>query len=172
MKKFLIITVLTICFNLIHAQDKIVKLNGDTISCKVSEITNDNIKYRYEGEDVLNNISQNIVKEIVFSSGRVQKFSEQIIINGVNDWQKVQITKLESDIEGLIRVCEVSAKASSGAPTNLAKIQKKAMNKLRKEAAKNGCHIILIRTESSTPGGWGPSGGSTKASYIGIAYKY
>ena len=172
MKQILVLLVLTISLNTIYGQDKIVKLSGDTITCKVHEITGDNIKYSYEGEDLIDNISKNAVKEIIFKSGRIQKFKEHVIINGEADWEKVQITKLESDIDGFIRVCDVSGKASSGAPTNLAKIQERAIEKMKKEAAKNGCHIVLIRTENSTAGGWGPSGGSTRASYIGVAYKY
>jgi hypothetical protein len=172
MKKNLLIIIFLISFKSINAQDKIVKLSGEAISCKVSEITDKNIKFKYDGEDLINNISINIVKEIVFNSGRTQKFHEIIIVTGESDWEKVQITKLESDIEGLTRVCDVSGKASSGIPTNLAKIQEKALISMKKEAAKNLCHIVLIRTENSTPGGWGPSGGGTKASYIGVGYKY
>ena len=172
MKQVLVLLVLTISLNAVYGQDKIVKLSGDTVMCKVKEITDDNIKYSYEGEDLIDNISKNAVKEIIFKSGRIQKFSERSVINGEADWEKVQITKLESDIDGFIRVCDVSGKASSGIPTDLAKIQEKAIEQMKKEAAKNGCHIVLIRTENSTPGGWGPSGGGTKASYIGVAYKY
>ncbi len=48
MRKLLVALILTISFGALNAQDKIVKLNGDTITCKVSEITDDNIKYKYE----------------------------------------------------------------------------------------------------------------------------
>lgn len=172
MKKFIIVIVLLISCNSINAQDKVVRLSGDTIICKVLEITEENISFKYEAEDLINSISRNNVEEIIFNSGRIQKFNDRIIITGEEDWEKVQITKLESDIYGLTRVCDVSGKSSSGAPRSLAKMQGKALNKMKKKAAKNGCHIILIRTENSTSGGWGPSGGSTKASYIGVGYKY
>ena len=76
MKQVLVLLVLTISLNAVYGQDKIVKLSGDTVMCKVKEITDDNIKYSYEGESLIDNISKNAVKEIIFKSGRIQKFSE------------------------------------------------------------------------------------------------
>jgi hypothetical protein len=169
MKRILILIILTILFNSIHAQDKIVKLNGDTITCRVSEITDDNIKYRYEGEDVLNNISKNIVKQIVFNSGRVQEFSKRIIINGVDDWQKVQITNLESDIEGLTKHKILTKKAKGTTFTSQGKVERRVMDKIKKEAAANGCHIVLILT---TTGKSGTPYSSASSSISVIAYKY
>lgn len=172
MRKFLFIIMLTVTIGSLNAQDRIDKLNGDTITCKVSEITDDNIKFKYEGEDLINNISKNIVQEILFNSGRVQEFSKRIVINGEQDWQKVQITTLESDIEGLVRGEEMMAKASSGwSTTGQGKMQKKAMDKMKKQAAAKGYHIVLLITTTSKGGHGGMSGG-TKASVTGVGYKY
>jgi len=172
MRTLLIVIALTISFSAIKAQDKIVKLNGETIICKVSEITADNIKFKYEGEDFLNNISKNIVQEIIFKSGRTQKFSERVEINGKDDWEKVQLTTLESDVEGLVRGEEMMEKASSGwSLTGQGKMQKKAMDKLKKQAAEKGYHIVLLMTTTGKGGHGGISGG-TKSSVTGVGYKY
>ncbi len=172
MRKLLVVIILTISFGAVNAQDKIVKLNGETITCKVSEITDDNIKYKYDGEDLLNNISKNVVQEIIFNSGRVQKFSKRIVINGEQDWKKVQITTLESDIEGLVKGEEMMAKAASGwSTTGQGKMQKKAMDKLKKQAAAKGYHIVFLITTTGKGGHYGISGG-TKASVTGVGYKY
>ena len=170
MKQILVLLVLTISINTLYGQDKIVKLSGDTIKCKVKEITADNIKYSYEGEDLLNNISKNIVKEIIFNSGRIQKFSERVVIKSEEDWEKVQITNLESDIAGLVKGDEMMAKKNSGwNTTNQGKLQKKAMDKLKRQAAAKGYHIILIITTTGSPGGYGTG---AKASVTGVGYKY
>ncbi len=172
MKKIIVVIILTIAFNSIKAQDKIVKLNGDTINCKITEITDDNIKYNYEGEDLINNISKNIVKEIILKSGRIEKINKRIVINGEEDWEKVQITTIESDIDGLVKGEEIMAKASSGwSTTGQGKMQKKAMDKLKKQAAAKGYHIVLLITTTSKAGHSGISGG-TKASVTGVGYKY
>jgi len=172
MKIVLVTIIMAASICIVNAQDRIIKLSGDTVSCTVSEINQHNIKFKYPDEDLVNIISTNIVQEIYFNSGRVQKFNARILVLSAADWGKVIITKNASDVEGLKRIGEVSAKASSGAPVDQAKIQKKAMDKLRKKAASLKGHIVLILTESGDPGGWGPSGGSTKASYIGIVYGY
>ena len=172
MRKILVVIILTISFGIAKAQDKIVKLNGETIICKVSEITDDNIKFKYDGEDFLNNISQNVVQEIRFNSGRLQKFSERIVVNGKDDWEKVQITTLESDIDGLVRGEEMMAKASSGwSTTGQGKTQKKAMKKLKKLAATKGYHMVLLITTTGKGGHYGISGGA-KSSVTGVGYKY
>jgi len=167
MKKILIISVLSVCINIIYAQDKIIKLTGDTISCRVSEITDDYVKYRYEREDVLNNISKNIIKEIVFISGRVQKFNELIIITGEDDWEKVHVTNLESDIKGLVKICEVNVKSNAVMSRDVGKQQQKAMEKLKREAAKKGAHIVLLLDEHTTTYRGAPS-----VAISGILYKY
>ena len=172
MKQILSLLVLTLAINTVYGQDKIVKLSGDTINCKVREVADDNIKYSYVDEDLINSMSKNIVKEIIFKSGRIEKFSERIVINGEEDWEKVQITTIESDVEGLVKGKEMMAKASSGwSTTNQGKMQKKAMDKLKKEAAINGYHIVFLITTTGKGGHYGISGG-TKASVTGIGYKY
>jgi len=172
MKQILALLAIILTINITYGQDKIVKLSGDTINCKVKEITDDNIKFSYAGEDLLNNLSQNVVKEIIFSSGRIQKFSERVVINGEEDWEKVKITTLESDIEGLVKGEEMMAKASSGwSTTNQGKMQKKAMDKLKKQAAAKGYHMVLLITTTGKGGHYGISGGA-KASVTGVGYKY
>lgn len=147
MKKTILVAILTISFSISFAQDKIVQLNLDTIICKVTEITSDNVKYKYKGEDLINNISKNLVKEIVFNSGRIQEFNTKISINGEEDWEKVQVTYLESDIKGLFKIKEIKVKSKAFMSTDIGKQQEKALIKLKKEAAKNRSHIVLILNE-------------------------
>jgi len=172
MKQILIFLVLSLAMNVSYGQDKIVKLSGDTIDCKVNEITNSNIKFIYQGEELINHISKNVVKVIIFNSGRIQEISERVVINGEEDWEKVKITNLESEIEGLVRGEEMMSKAASGwSTTGEGKMQKKAMDKLKKQAAAKGYHIVFLITTTTKGGHSGISGG-TKASVTGVGYKY
>lgn len=172
MKRIIIVTLLLSISWTGYSQDKIITHRGDTLQCKVTEVTDKGVKYKFDGEDLINNISKNLVQEIKFSTGRVQKMTDKITINGEEDWEKVQITNLESDVEGLSRKQELMAKASSGwSTTNQGKMEKKAMDKLKKEAAAIGCHMVLILTTTGKGGHYGISGG-TKASVTGVAYSY
>lgn len=173
MNKFLIFTSLFFLgSNVLLSQDNILTHKGDTIKGKVIEITETTVKFNYVGESLTNTLTKNVVSQIIFENGRVQKISEKIIINSIEDWEKVQITNIESDVVGLTRHGEMMAKASSGwSTTNQGKMEEKAMDKLKQDAAANGCHIILLLTTTGKGGGYGLSGG-TKASVTGIAYKY
>ncbi|WP_340114388.1 hypothetical protein [Maribellus mangrovi] len=171
MKQIFALLVLTLSISTTYGQDKIVKLSGDTIKCKVKEITDNNIKYIYEGEELLYNISKNAVKEIIFSSSRVQKFSKRVIINGEEDWEKVIITFDKKDIDGLVECCEIVGKSSKGGVASVSG-GKSAMKKMQKKAAENGAHIILITDgwhhEKNKP----ISGYGRGVKLTGTAYKY
>ena len=172
MKRVLLVMLMSIAFMGVQAQDKIIKLSGEEIICKISEIGENAIKFKYEGEDLTNSIYKNTVKEIVFSSGRVQSLNSKVVVNGEKDWEKVRITKLESDVKGLTRGESISASSASGwSFTSQQKIQAKAIKKLKKLAAKNGYHVVLILTETGKGGHAGISGG-TKSGVNGIGYKY
>lgn len=170
--KYNILFIILIFFFDAKSQDKIIEHTGDTINCNVSEVLEKEIKFSYKDETVINTISRNLVNKIIFSSGRIQNISEKIIIRSEDDWGKVIITNLESDVAGLKKVGEIQAKANSGwSTTSEGKMQAKALEKLKKEAAKQGAFIVLILTGTSQAGHYGVSGG-TKASFVGTAYTY
>ena len=122
--------------------DTIFLLNGKQIVCNVINITESGITYLFAGESLTNAITKNIVKEIRFGSGRVQKFSELIVINGVKDWQKVQITTLQTDVEGLVRKGNVIGNVGQGHET--------IDRKMKQQAAKLGAHIIFMQGKNFT----------------------
>ena len=150
-------------------QDKIITHANDTINCKVIETQEISIKYKYPNEDVINSISNNVVHKIIFSSGREQIISEKIVINGEKDWEKVQITNLESEIIGLKKIKTFAEKAKGTTWTNQGKLEKKVMTRIKKDAAKAGCHIVLILTENGKSGGFYSSATS---SMTAIGYSY
>lgn len=155
-----------------YSQDIIITHNQDTIGCKVIEVQEVSIKFKYPKEEVVTSFSNNTIAKIIFASGREQIISEKVIINGEKDWEKVQVTNNESEIIGLVRIGEIDAKASGGFTfSNVGKMQKKALKQLKEEAADKGAHIVLILLQTTKNGSYGISG-SPKASFRGVAYGY
>lgn len=70
------------------AQDEVYFHNGTVAKGTVSEVTEQFIKFCYQGENVVNTISRNALAQIRFSSGRVQEMSQKVIVNSPNDWEK------------------------------------------------------------------------------------
>jgi hypothetical protein len=81
LKRFLLIAGFIILSSLLHAQDKIIQINGIEIKCKILEVTTDLIKYKLS--DQTDNSAQTIEKShvymIEFSSGAKE------IINNINN---------------------------------------------------------------------------------------
>jgi hypothetical protein len=82
------------------AQDKIVKINNDTIRAKVVKITTDKIIYRYPGTHPvkLPEISKNMVKEIIYENGsklkiiyNIYEVSSDLLISGHTCLLKVEV---------------------------------------------------------------------------------
>ena len=166
MKKLLLTLVMILNIAVLFSQDRIVKLNTEEISCKIIEVNGTYIKYSYPNEDLVNTISKNIVKELILASGRVQQISEEILISGELDWEKVTITNQITDIEGLVRGKELVTKASSGFSAQ-SKTLAKAREKMKKLAARGGYHVVYISTTTGTKAGHG-----SKSSISGFGYKY
>ena len=128
-------------------QDSIFTRN-ETIVANVSEITEESVKYSYPGETIINSLNKNLVKKIRFSSGRVQefeRFSNFQAVNSWEDWDKVSITQLEHELKGLIRLDEVTSKATGATQgSNINRVRDRAFKKLKIEAAMLGGNIIFV----------------------------
>ena len=171
--RLLIIGVMFSIANLAFAQDKIVKQSGDTLYCKVTDVLEKSIKYKYPNEDLTSTIYQSQISQIIFSSGRTQSFSEKITVNSEADWEKVILTNIPEEVAGLVRKGEVNGKATGawGAASNAKKVYMKAEEKLKKEAARLGAHIIftkdlIVKDGDMMTGQW------AKSMLGGIAYGY
>ncbi|HYV94961.1 MAG TPA: hypothetical protein VE978_24515 [Chitinophagales bacterium] len=150
--------------------DTIFQLNNEVIICKVSNISEFEIVYSYIGESLTNSISKKQVKEIHFGSGRIQKFSQLIAINGEEDWEKVQLTTLPSDVVGLVKKGEVKGKAWGSTVEDMTDLKNRAEEKIKREAAKLGCHIVLIQMYNTVDGQAFVT--NAKANINGVAYSY
>lgn len=173
MKKLTLVAIALFTSNVLFAQDKIITHNSDTIICKIVDVLENNIKYKFPNEDFTNVINNAQVEKVEFSSGRIQIISEKIVINGENDWEKVLVTNVLDEIKGLKRKGEVYGKSTGawGAASNAKKVYKKAEEKLKKEAAKMGAHIIymkdlIVKDGDLSTGQW------AKSMLSGVAYGY
>lgn len=57
--------------------DVIVKLNGEEIKVKVTEVTETEVKFNYIGESVVYSLKKSEISKIVFASGRTEVFAKQ-----------------------------------------------------------------------------------------------
>lgn len=152
-----------------NTSDVIVKHNGDRLNVKIISV-NDNISFTYPNETSVNAISKNCVKEIDFSTGRVEHCSDKIFVSGEGDWEKVIITNNPDDIKGLVRKGEVSSTASNTWNfSGKAGVDKKATMKIKKEAAALRAHIIFIQDQEKKNGSLISGATSSKS---GVAYGY
>lgn len=152
-----------------YSQDKLYTHKGDTLNVYVKEVNESSIRFTYPNEQSINTLSKNATEKIEYESGRVQQITEKIIINDYKDWEKVVITNLESDVQGLTKGKEMKAKAKGTTFTSQGRVEARAFDKLKKEAASKGYHTLLILT---TTGKSGSPYSSASSSIRAIGYKY
>ena len=168
---FIILTFIGIDSN---AQDSIY-LKNELIVAKVTEIGEDAVKYIYANESVINSLSKNLVKRIVFSSGRVQEFTRFSSFKEVSswaDWDNVSITSLEYEIRGLYRLDEVTSKARGATSiSNVNRVKDRAYKKLKVETAMQGGSIVYISNEDVEGNRFsGKSSSNAETTITGVAY--
>lgn len=150
--------------------DKVYLHNGEMLEVNVNSVTNGVVSYQYPSESVIQEVSTNMVEKITYSSGRTQKVSDKIVINSKNDWKKVIVTHLESEIKGLVRKGEVFGHKGGSAFSKSTKLQRKATEKMQQEAAKMGAHIVYVTTTKTDMQGSGFR--NTASGVTGTAYSY
>ena len=173
-KKIILLAMFALVMNVANAQvDKIYKHSGETVEGKVIRLDEYTIVFKYDGEDAENTIGKYAVEKIVYGkTKRVEEVTEKIVINGEDDWEKVVILEDKAYIAGLKKVGEVRGK------TGLINFQtgntgdKKAAKKLKMDAAKLGCPLVLQLSDKTTVGADSNALGGTQAIKIGVGYKY
>jgi hypothetical protein len=177
MKALLIAVVLLSALQLNSQTDTILKNDGEMILGHVSEVTETAIKFVYPGETFNNALGKNTVKRIHFKSGRKQDFSADLniaLVKGCQEWNKVQISKIESEVIGLMKLDIIGAKAKGATTwTSLAKLQDRAYNKLKIETAMLGGNVAYILEQNTEEAIFGGEEGSSKTPGVtvsGLAY--
>lgn len=147
MKKLLfLLFIVTYSMN-IFAQDTIALKNGESIYVKITKDGSNEVEFTYPNETITNTKSKKEIAYIVFASGRREECHQGIQVPKItspNDWEKVVVTYLESDVEGLTRVDEIKATSGWGGSLGSSIGYKGAIKKLKKKAAKMGAGVILV----------------------------
>lgn len=154
------------------AQDKVVFHNGSTVEGKVTEVSEQYVKFVYKGEEANQMIGTAAISDIEFASGRVQHISDKIIVEYPEDWENVVVVYDKNQVAGLKSLGKIE-KHSNGEwsfHTSTGHFMKKAIKKAQKEAAKKAACYILIVNQSNT--GKSGYGGSPDSSIICDLYTY
>ncbi len=170
MKKFLLLLFLITCSMNIFAQDTIAFKNGERIYVKITKDGSNEVEFTYPNETITNTKSKKEIAYIVFASGRREECHQGIQVPQITspkDWEKVVVTYLESDVEGLTRVDEIKATSSWGGSLGSSIGYKGAIKKLKKKAAKMGAGVILIHGGTNQTAA--AFGGGVQV--VGTAYK-
>ncbi|KAA0992761.1 hypothetical protein [Dyadobacter aurulentus] len=155
---------------LAFCQDVIKCHTGKNLQVEVTEVGENSIYYKFPGESVTQSIGKAAVSEIEFKSGRVQEISEKIDVGGKDGWQNVIITSNNSDVVGLRRVGEIKAKAGGYGSLRTTKgSDKKATERIKREAAEKNGHVVLIHQHETTGRGFNKNPESIQS---GVAYGY
>ncbi len=147
------------------------------ILANVKKIAPDAIEYSFPNEEIVTAIYKNTVRKIRFKSGRVQIFTEAIALNAVNsayDFESVNLTRLESETKGMIKIDEVSSKAvGTTVFSNITTVKERAFRKLKIQAAMLGGNLLYMLDQSTVGnqvGGQYQSGKSTETILTGLVY--
>lgn len=177
-KIFLSVFIFMVLAKMVRGQiDTIFQSDGTIIPVLVKEVNETSIKYVFPNEDLINSISKNAVQKIHYKSGRLEEFSSSLNLLSIKsclDFEKVQISKLESEVIGLYKIDNIDAKASGvTSVSSLAKIQERAYSKLKIEAAMIGSNVVYINEQHSEAGQAGGQYGGGKVPTVtvsGICY--
>ena len=178
MKKSTFIIMFFVTAIVSYGQDKIFLTKGDSIVVKITEVSNNQIAYRYfnEPDGPIYKMNKNSLMKIVYVSGRIENYVNNnsnkpdvsTRLFGANKWRDVTVAEYSQivitynapEIEGLQNIGEVSGEGG-GLGNEMA--QQQAMRRLKKKAFALGAKIVLISVSKSNYfGTW---------NYNGIAYK-
>jgi hypothetical protein len=150
MKRYLLSFALLAAFPA-YSQDIIQTHKGDSLNVKVVSVGENSITYSYPNETATNTIGNASVLRVMFASGREQYITKKVFIGGEGSWENVIISNNPADIVGLRRVGEVKGKAGGYWGMRTVKgADKKATERIKRDAAKMGAHIVFILEKETT----------------------
>ena len=180
MKTYLVaLVLLTIPFFSFSQYDTIYSTTGKIIG-SVKEVGENSVKYTYPNEDALNSLNKNVIKKIVFKSGRVQTFSNmsgyKTVKSGL-DFENVSISQVFEEVKGLYKIGEAGAKAKGTTElSSIEKVKERAIRKMKITAAMQGANVVYQTQINTTDNIPAQSGAVTKpaqptqTTVSGIAY--
>lgn len=159
------------------AQVDTIYTHEGVIPCEITEITETAAKFQYPGEAHNNSLSLNAIRKIVYRSGRVQEFAARTSFRRLSspmEWEQVSIASVESEVQGLYKIDDVSSKAKGTTEfSNQERVKRRAVDKMKMQAAILGGNIVyMVQMRSDgTKYNWLTGSGSTaETSLFGVAY--
>jgi len=147
-------------------QDKMFKHTGEKIEVKIIKVGEWAISFSYPNETAEQTISKYAVAKIEYASGRKEDITEKIVINDKDDWEKVIILEDAGASVGLKRQGEIKGKTGGMFSYRTSgNADKKAMERLKKEAAELGAPFVILMSEKD-------SRFTTQSIKKGFAYSY
>jgi hypothetical protein len=153
------------------ASDVIYQHDGTKMNVNVKKIYLNDIYYSLPGETKVNKMDQRLVHKIEYKTGKIEVLNETPPdMREVGDYRKVKVTEDPDEVEGLVEVARLEAKAE-GSDRGYAtpkSLERTATIVLRRKAALVNANIVLI-TDKSTNVAFGEIPSVT---LYGTAYSY
>jgi len=151
--------------------DIIYQHDGTKLLVDVKKIYLNDLYYSFPGETKVNKMDQRLVHKIEYKTGKKEVLNETPSeVREVGDYRKVKVTKNPDDVEGLIEVAKLEAKAEGNdkgysTPKTL---ERSAIIVLRRKAALVNANIVLITDKKSQVA----FGEQPTVTLYGTAYSY
>lgn len=132
--------------------DIIYQHDGTQLQVDVKRIYLNDLYYSLPGETKVIKLDQRLVHKIEYKSGKIEILNETPPeIRKVGDYRKVKVTKNPDDVEGLIEVAKLEARAegSNKGYSTPKSLERTAIIVLRKKAASVNANIVLITNKKS-----------------------
>lgn len=177
MKKAFITSCLILGCATASAQIDTIYTNEKVIPCNIAEVTETGVKFKYPNEEHINALTLNVVRRIVFRSGRVQDFVGITAFKDINsptEWESVSISNVEAEVRGLYKICDVSSKAKGTTElSNQERVKRRAIDKIKMQAAIMGANVVYLmqmRSDGNKVDWWSGYSNSAETSLSGVGY--
>jgi hypothetical protein len=142
------------------------KHTGEKLDVKIIKVGEFTVTYSYPNETAEQTIGKYAIAKIEYASGRKEDISDKIIISSKDDWEKVVLLEDVSMVVGLKKQGEIKGKTSGMYSFRTSgNADKKALERLKKDAAELGAQFILLTAEKDSR--W-----TTQSIKKGFAYSY
>ena len=151
--------------------DIIYQHDGTKMFVDVKKIYLNDLYYSLPGDTKVKKMDQRLVHKIEYKTGKIEILNETAPdVREVGDYRKVKVTKNPDDVEGLIEVAKLEAKAegSDRGYSTPKSLERTATIILRRKAALVNANIVLITDKKSNVA----FGEIPSITLYGIAYSY
>jgi len=129
-------------------QTDIVYLHDKTVMrVDVKKIYQNNLYYSLPGDTKVHQMDQRLVYKIEYKSGEIEVLNEEPQkVRNINDYRKVKVTYNPDDVDGMVEVAKLEAKAegSDRSYSTAKTLERSAIIILRRKAALVNAEMVLI----------------------------